>query len=79
MWSSGYWITPLSVSTKGARLVAVYRYDGIDENKRNEIATRGKNIFGNPQNFVKSKSPDSSSSGSGLPWRANPNLCKPLG
>lgn len=68
MWSSGYWITPLSLSTKGARLVDIYRRYGIDDNKRNEIANRGKTIFGNPQNFVRDRSPWFFSWGSGLPY-----------
>ena len=68
MWGSGYWITPLSVSTKGARLVDVYRRNGVDDNKRNQIAERGKTIFGNPQNFVRASSPWFFSRGSGLPY-----------
>lgn len=68
MWASGYWITPLGVSTKGARLVDVYRRNGVDDNKRNQIAERGKTIFGNPQNFVRGSSPWFFSRGSGLPY-----------
>ncbi len=68
MWSSGYWITPLSVSTKGARLVDVYRRSGIDDNKRTEIANRGASIFGNPVNFVRRESPSFLTSGSPLPY-----------
>lgn len=68
MWSSGYWITPLRVSTSDTRVVDVYRYDGIDNSKRDEIATRGKNIRGLPQNFIRSKSPGLFPSFSALPY-----------
>ncbi len=68
MWGSGYWITPLKVSTKEARIVDVYRRYDIDDNKRNEIANRGRTMFGNPQNFVRDKSPWLLSFGSGLPY-----------
>ena len=68
MWSSGYWITPLKVSTKGARLVDVYRWSGISDAKRSEIATRAANIFGNPTRFIKNEDPTFSSSGSPLPY-----------
>jgi hypothetical protein len=68
MWSSGYWITPLRVSTKEARIVDVYRRYDIDDTKRDEIANKGQTIFGNPQNFIRDKSPWFLSWGSGLPY-----------
>jgi len=68
MWSSGYWITSLGLSTADTRLVDVYRYDGIDNFKRDEIANRGKNVRGLPQSFIRSKSPGWFSSTSALPY-----------
>lgn len=65
MWSSGYWITPLSVSTKGALVVDVYRWEGINEAKRKELADRAAHLFGEPSRFTSALGPQS---GSPLPY-----------
>jgi hypothetical protein len=57
MWSSGFWITPLEVSTRGARLVDAYRWEGIDDRKRREIAERGRNLFGPSDRFIRYDEP----------------------
>ena len=65
MWSSGYGITPLSESTKGAVIVDVYRWEGIDDAKRQEIADRASSLYGPRANFTSSVGPPT---GSRLPY-----------
>jgi hypothetical protein len=68
MWSSGYWITPLNVSLRGAIIVDVFRWSGIDDNKRNEIARRGANMFGDAFRYIRSNDPSLFTSGSPVPY-----------
>jgi hypothetical protein len=68
MWSSGYWITPLSVSIKGTIIVDVFRWSGIDDNKRAEIARKGANIFGDAFRYIRSNDPSFFTSGSPVPY-----------
>ena len=52
MWDSGYWITPIDVSTKGLIIVDVYRRDGIDDAKRRDIVARAQGLYGTRPVFL---------------------------
>lgn len=52
MWDSGYWITPIDVSTKGLIIVDVYRRDGIDDAKRSDIVARAQGLYGTRPVFL---------------------------
>ncbi|HKS27589.1 MAG TPA: hypothetical protein VJS44_07205 [Pyrinomonadaceae bacterium] len=68
MWSSGYWITPLSVSISGAIIVDVFRWPDITDGKREEIASKGSNMFGEPYRYIRSNNPAFFTSGSPVPY-----------
>jgi len=53
MWSTGYWITPISESTKGLIVVDVYRLRrDIDDAKRNQIVARAQGLYGVRRSFL---------------------------
>ena len=45
MWPSGYWITPISVSSKGALVIDVYRRKGIDSGQAGRIAAQAGILY----------------------------------
>jgi hypothetical protein len=61
MWASGFWITPLDVSVRGATLVDVYRWKDraqLTPELQQRIANSGLRMFGdNYAQFVRSDAP----------------------
>ena len=68
MWSSGFWITPLSVSVQGTYLVDVYRFRQLEDAKRQELADLTAHMFSNCSRVVRTDSPSFLTVGSFLPY-----------
>jgi len=68
MWSSGFWITPLPVSVDGTRLVDVYRFQQLDDSKRQELANFTTNMANRSSRLIRSDAPSFFAVGSFLPY-----------
>lgn len=60
MWLSGFWITPLEISIRGAAIVDVYRWrNGLSDQARSQIVQASRTLFGNSANCISERAPTS--------------------